>query len=85
MELTEEEIEKRNIDFWKNSQCIENKENTDLIPGIKNFMPIKKGQVIAYENNNSIKALFDGKALFPKYVKTTDKYLLRVITKQQDI
>ena len=79
------EIEKRNIDFWKNSQFIENKENTDLIPGIKNFMPIKKGQVIAYENNNSIKALFDGKALFPKYVKTTDKYLLRVITKQQDI
>ena len=79
------EIEKRNIDFWKNSQFIENKENTDLIPGIKNFMPIKKGQVIAYETNNSIKALFDGKALFPKYVKTTDKYLLRVITKQQDI
>lgn len=41
--------------------------NTHLVPGLISYLPIKKGQVLAYEGEKEITAPFDGHLVFPSY------------------
>jgi succinylglutamate desuccinylase len=72
----------KKVYFWKEKQAIPNKENIKLVPGLANMIDVKKGQIIAYEGKNPILSEFDGKTLFPKYAKTKDAYLVRIISKE---
>jgi len=77
----EEEI-LRDITFWKESQKIPNKQGTTLIKDLQNFSNVKRGQILAYDGGKPILCNADGKVLFPKYAKTNDAYLLRIIEQQ---
>jgi len=46
---------------------ITNMGNTHLVPGLVSYLPIKQGQVLAYEGEIEIKAPFDGRLIFPSY------------------
>ncbi|MBC7457810.1 MAG: succinylglutamate desuccinylase/aspartoacylase family protein [Bdellovibrionaceae bacterium] len=47
--------------------AVTNMGNTHLVPGLVSYLPIKQGQVLAYEGEIEIKAPFDGRLVFPSY------------------
>ncbi len=77
-----EERPSKKLFFWKEVQKVPNKPTVKLVPDLCNFLDIKKGQVLAYDESSPITSEQNGKCLFPKYAKTTDSYLLRIISKQ---
>lgn len=40
---------------------------TELIPGLASYMPIQKGDILAYKNGQPVRAPFDGRLFFPRY------------------
>lgn len=48
---------------------VEDDENFKMLPDFKNFEPVKKGELLAYENGTAIKAEHDGLLVMPKYQK----------------
>ena len=74
--------EQRNIIFWKEVASIQNEPMARLVAGISNFMDIKKGDVLGYNGENPLYCELSGKALFPKYAKTTDKSILRILIRE---
>ena len=75
---------KRKVFFWQERQKIPNNGTTSLVEGISNFMTLKKNQIVAYDGEKPITCEKEVKALFPKYTKTKDSSILRVIS-QKDI
>lgn len=39
----------------------------EMLPGFRNFQPVRRGQLLAYENERPIKAIDDGVILMPRY------------------
>ncbi len=66
---------------WKQEQLVMNGDEVKLVPGLVNFGQIKRGQIVAHDGEKEIGAAHDGVALFPKYLPSKDKYILRVAKK----
>ena len=60
-------LKPKNISVLHIESSITNMGNTHLVPGLVSYLPIKQGQVLAYEGEVEIKAPFDGRLVFPSY------------------
>ena len=60
---------------------IQDETTFEILPGFQNFQPVSKGQLIAYDVGQEIRALDDGLILMPRYQKQGDDgyFLLKVL------
>lgn len=53
--------------IYRITASIFNKDGAQLMPGLINFMDVKKGQVLGHSRTGELVSPCDGKLLFPKY------------------
>ena len=51
---------------------IQPEDHFEMVPNYKNFQPVKKGEVLAFDKNGKIEAIDDGLILMPLYQKQGD-------------
>lgn len=60
---------------------IQDEDSFEILPDFRNFQPVEKGQLLAYDAGQTVHAIEDGLILMPRYQKQGDDgyFLLRVL------
>jgi hypothetical protein len=73
-------VASQDLHIWNEFSSIPNEGKIVLVPGLANFDQVKKGDIIDKDEKGSIASPVDGTFLFPKYVSTKDKCIVRFIS-----
>jgi len=64
---------------------IEPEDGFQMRPGYKNFQPVRKGEILAYDRHGPIRAIADGRVLMPLYQKQGEDgfFLIKAVEQPQ--